>query len=111
MRLAQQGKQVLPIAAFDNGLSQCFELFRGNEPCRKAISSGQAMLRPWRRSMVWTKRPASRRESCVPVSSQAMPRLMISTFNLPALRYLRFRSVISSSPRGDGLRDAAISGT
>ena len=46
------------------------------------------------------EQPASSRLSCVPVSSQACPRPMTCTSSSPHSRYWRFRSVISSSPRG-----------
>ena len=44
------------------------------KPRRKAISSRQAIFSPWRCSIVAMKFAASSRLSCVPVSSQAMPR-------------------------------------
>ncbi len=43
-------------------------------------------------------------DSCVPVSSQAMPRPSRCTRSCPRRRYSRLTSVISSSPRADGLR-------
>ena len=55
--------------------------------------------------MVAMKFDASRSESWVPVSSHATPRPSCLTFNLPSARYSLFRSVISSSPRADGLSD------
>ena len=50
-------------------------------------------------------------DSCVPVSSQAMPRPSSSTLQRAASRYARLTSVISSSPRAEGLSAAAISTT
>jgi hypothetical protein len=41
------------------------------KPKRKAISSGQAMRKPWRCSMICTYCAASISEVCVPLSSQA----------------------------------------
>jgi len=45
----------------------------------------------------------------VVLSNQATPRPMRSTCSCPLAMYRRFRSVISSSPRGDGFSDAARS--
>ena len=72
------------------------------KPSLNAISSGQATFRPWRCSIAWMKFDACSSASCVPVSSQAMPRPSTSTCRSPHSRYARFTSVISSSPRGDG---------
>ena len=83
------------------------QLARSIQPRRQAISSRQAIFRPWRCSITWTNWAASSRESCVPVSSQAVPRPRISTWSRPASRYSRFRSVISSSPRARGLQSRA----
>ena len=68
---------------------------------------GRATLRPWRCSMVWMKLAASSSESCVPVSSHAMPRPRTSVRSWLCSRYQQLTSVISSSPRGDGLSDSA----
>jgi len=40
---------------------------RSIQPRRNAISSRQAIFRPWRFSMTWTNWAASSSESCVPV--------------------------------------------
>ena len=45
--------------------------------------------------------------SGVPVASQAMPRVISSTWSLPCRRYSSLRAVISSSPRADGCRVCA----
>src|ERR1017187_6345190 len=76
-------------------------------PCRYAISSRQATFSPWRFSMVWMKSDASSSESCVPVSSHAIPRPSSSVVNCPRSRYQRLTSVISNSPLGDGRIDSA----
>ena len=73
--------------------------------------AGQAIFRPWRCSKVRTNSEASRRLSWVPVSSQAKPRPIRSTDRAPASRYRRLMSVISSSPRAEGLRSRAKSTT
>ena len=44
------------------------------QPMRNAISSRQATIRPCRASIVWMNVEACSSASCVPVSSQAMPR-------------------------------------
>jgi hypothetical protein len=49
---------------------------------------------------------ASSSDSWVPVSSQAWPRPITCTSSAPALEVARLRSVISSSPRGEGLSAA-----
>src|SRR6185437_12988202 len=71
-------------------------------PRRHAISSGDAMLNPCRFCIVSTKLDASCSDSCVPVSSHAVPRLINSILSSPRRRYSRFTSVISYSPRADG---------
>ena len=58
--------------------------------------------------MVSMKCEASSSDSWVPVSSQAWPRPSGSTSSSPMSRYLRLTSVISSSPRADGLSPEAI---
>src|SRR5207253_7910422 len=64
----------------------------------------QAIFKPWRASMVSTKTPAWISDWAVPVSSQAKPRLKRSTESCPRARYSLFTSVISNSPRAEGLR-------
>ena len=77
-------------------------------PFMYATSSMQAILSPWRTSIVWTKLLASTNDSWVPVSSQAKPRPSGCTRSCPRRRYARLRSVISSSPRDEGCKLAAI---
>ena len=70
-----------------------------------------AIIWPCRSSMLCTNVDACSNDSNVPVSSQAMPRPSTSTCRSPRSRYARFTSVISSSPRADGVSAAAISTT
>ena len=52
---------------------------------RYAISSRHAIISPCRSSMLWTKFDGCSSDSCVPVSSQAMPRPSRSTCSCAAL--------------------------
>src|SRR4051812_22644773 len=56
------------------------------KPLRKAISSKQAIFRPWRCSSTRTKSPASSSDAWVPVSSQAWPRPSRSTSSASCFR-------------------------
>ena len=96
-------QQILPV---------CAALHRPREPhahrprvmyrIRYAISSRQPTISPCRSSTTWMKFDAWTSDSCVPVSSHAMPRPSRSTRSWPRRRYSRLTSVISSSPRADG---------
>ena len=76
---------------------------------RHATSSGQPIEVPWRAWTVRMKFVASARESNVPVSSHAVPRGSTCTASSPRSMYIRLRSVISSSPRGEGVSERANS--
>src|SRR3954451_1448922 len=73
------------------------------KPIRNATSSGQPTSMPCRDWMVCTKGAACSRLSGMPAWSQAQPRRSRSTCSVPSSRYIWFSSVISSSPRADGL--------
>src|SRR5215471_2117808 len=92
------------------------------EEQRSIVSAGGAMIdvldggqmaqaRSWRAaqkpgaapSAGRPKEAASMRDSNVPVSSHAKPRPIRVTSSVPARRYCMLRSVISNSPRLDGL--------
>jgi hypothetical protein len=85
---------------------------RGIDPARAETRDflRQAILSPWRSSMVCTKFEVLRSDSCVPVSSQAKPRPAVPRA-AGLFQVFRFRSVISSSPRAEGLEAAATSQT
>jgi hypothetical protein len=78
---------------------------------RKAISSGARDLEPLPLLDRLDELAACCSESCVPVSSQAMPRPSSSMRSCPRRRYSRFTSVISYSPRAEGRSPAAMSST
>ena len=48
----EQGKQVLTVAALDEGLREGLQLLRANEALAIRDIFGHAMLKPWRCSMV-----------------------------------------------------------
>ena len=77
----------------------------------RAISSRHAILSPCRSSMVSMNVAARNSDSGVPVSSHATPRPSSSKFNCPSLRYTWLMSVISNSPRAEGVNVRAISST
>lgn len=69
---------------------------------RFRIDTSEEMGSPWLRSTERTNSEASKRDSIVPVSSQAYPRPSVTTSSVPSSRYIWLSVVISSSPRSEG---------
>ncbi len=79
-------------------------------PCRYAISSGQAILNACRLSMASMKVAGSdQRFMSAGIESGVAAPHHLHFCNWPRDRYSLFRSVISNSPRADGFSCRAIS--